>query len=579
MITSVESDTLDPRNRPILDQDQGLEANAAYTQPMGARIVQIDRFSSAKAWMDQVGRKTSAAGRRARTFTLLDGVAAVGFAGGLSFGVDAIASKSGPLILLLWLAVVVAAMAVRGLLARAAGTAGAEAAAEAKAGVRVEVARAIFASSNSKGPRRPAGQATTALVEGVEALDGFFARFQPVRLSAAVLPLVLIAIAAVASPIAAAIMLATLIPFVIAMILTGTAAAAESRAQFQALERLSALFLDRVRALPVVLAFQAEGATTHALKRSASELAERTIRVLRVAFLSSAALEFFAALAVALVAVYCGFNLLRLLPFHVPETLDLKRAFFVLALAPEVYAPMRRLAAAYHDRQAAEAAAASLVTFVPPEPKQALRPLAEAPPLRFEGVTVRYPDADAPALDGFSLTAKAGTITALVGPSGAGKSSLLNLLLDLAPLTAGRVLVDGAPPRTADIAWAGQAPLILPASIADNIALSRRDATRAEIEAAARAVGLVLDRPGGLDFVLDERGSGLSGGERRRLSLARALLKPAPILLLDEPTANLDAKAEADLLAAIRAAAKGRTTLIATHSEAVAALADQVVRL
>jgi len=325
---------------------------------------------------------------------------------------------------------------------------------------------------------------------------------------------------------------------------------------------------------------------TRDLAVAADDLARRTIRVLRVAFLSSGALEFFAALSVALVAVYCGFNLLRLLPFPVPEQLDLKRAFFALALAPEVYAPLRRLAAAYHDRQAAEAAALTLAALPAPAPPPPAATFVAPPAIRFQAVTVAYAPDEAPVFEGFDLDVAPGEVVALLGPSGSGKTTLLNLLLGLAPLSAGEVVVGGerlshlgsiAP----SVAWAGQSPVVLPGTLADNLALARPGATRDEIERAARAVGLdaVLAARGGLDARLDERGGGLSGGERRRLGLARALLKPAPILLLDEPTADLDAASEQALLSILVEAAKGRTTLIATHSEAVAALADRVVRL
>ena len=322
---------------------------------------------------------------------------------------------------------------------------------------------------------------------------------------------------------------------------------------------------------------------------AADSLRQRTMGVLRVAFVSSAGLEFFAALSVALVAVYAGFNLLRLLPFPSPERLDLGRAVFVLALAPEFYAPMRWLAAAYHDKQAAETAADRLIALqAKRQPARAAAvPLAAAPRIRFQGVTVRFPGEDRPALDNLDFEAAPGEIVALLGPSGSGKTTVLNLLLGLAPLRGGEVWVDDMALSSlgslaGSVAWMGQSPVIVPGSIAENVALSRQDAAPFEIAVAAERAGLcrmLRGRPDGLDAAVDERGSGLSGGERRRIALARALLKPAPILLLDEPTAHLDAIAENALIGAIRQAARGRTTIIATHSERLSAAADKVVRL
>jgi ATP-binding cassette, subfamily C, bacterial CydD len=536
-----------------------------------------------REWLRSLGRGQSAMLRRSGLILSAEALAAVGFAAGLALGVAHLAdglAASAP-----WLVLAAVSATARGLIAMVAARIAATAALEIKSTARRAAAGAMFARSPSD--RRTSGEAMAAVVEGVEALDGYFSRFVPARSASAIVPVVILAAVAVASPICAVILLLTLIPFVVGMWLAGTAAAEDSRRQFQALERLSGLFLDKVRALPLILAFQAEDAQTQALAKSADELQRRTARVLRTAFLSSGVLEFFAALSVALVAVYCGFNLLRLLPFPVPEILTLPRAFFALALAPEVYAPMRRLAAAYHDRQAAEAAAP---TFVAPKPR-AVPPVAlqggRAPAIRFTDVSIQYADEDEPVFNSFDLDLPSGSITALVGPSGAGKSSLLNLLLGLAPLSGGEVWVDGR--RLSDlgsfapmIAFVGQTPLIIPGSLADNIALARRDASPAEIDAVAERVGLgdaLRSRLGGVSAHLDERGGGLSGGERRRLGLARAILKPSSILLLDEPTANLDDLAARSLLPVIAAAARGRTTLIATHSEAVAGLANRVVRL
>lgn len=548
--------------------------------------------------------KTIAQGGRrgdaAAAWLMLDSVTAIGFAGGLAGAIVAV--PAGAAAVLPWAMLAVLSGGLRGLVVMLATRTGARQAEDAKVTLRSR----IVASALHRDPGAPTttGVLMAAVVDEVDALDGYIARFLPARKAGAIAPFLILLATALASPVAAGILVVTLIPFIVAMALAGGAAADKSRRQFTALARLTGRFADRVRALPVVLAFGAEDREARALGIAADELAARTMGVLRVAFLSSGALEFFAALSVALVAVYCGFNLLHLLPFPVPEQLDLGRAFFVLALAPEFYAPMRRLAAAYHDKQAAETAADRLIALpaptpvstmpasLPPTPR-ALRPdLPALPALAFRSVAIRYPDTEREAVSDLSFDVPSGRIVVLTGPSGSGKTSALHLLLGLAPLVAGDVLIDGErlPPGGSlapRASWAGQHPLIIAGTIRENLRLACPDASDDAIDRAVVQAGLrpmLMARGGGrmaagLDTRLDARGGGLSGGERRRLALARAMLKPAPILLLDEPTAHLDALSEIALVTTIAAACRGRTTLIATHSDRLAGIADHVVRL
>ncbi|MEG3175779.1 thiol reductant ABC exporter subunit CydD [Sphingomonas sp. RB3P16] len=520
---------------------------------------------------------------RSTLLLLADTLAGIGFAAGLAGAVVHV--PAGLPATLPWVALLVGAGIARGVFAMLAARVGAAGARFTKLALR----RALVADLLRRGV---GGQATSGTliataVDEVEAIDGYVARFLPARHAAAIAPLLVLAATALASPIAAAILVATLVPFIAAMILAGGAAADESRRQFVALSRLSGLFADRIRALPILLAFGGETRETERLGRASQDVATRTMRVLRIAFVSTGALEFFAALSVALVAVYAGFNLLGLLPFPVPEKLDLARAFFILALAPEFYLPMRRLAAAYHDKQAAFSAAERFpeASFAAPVARGGVSVPTAAPDIRFEDVRIAY-DGTA-AVEHFSLAVAPGSIVALVGASGSGKSSLLHAALGLVPLSGGRILIDGVALDTnatlAPIAaWVGQAPLIVAGTIRENIVLAWPGASPLAIVIAVAQAGLdraLANRPGGLDAMIDARGGGLSGGEIRRIALARALLKPASVLLLDEPTAHLDAASEVALVEAIRTACRGRTVLIATHSPRLAAIADRVVSL
>ena len=589
-------------------------AEAAHAPLLGSAA---DTDSGLAAREALAARVRGVAGIAAATAALLlDALAAIAFAAGLAGAVSALASGAATMP---WLALLLGAAVARGACAWAFGRAGAAAAAAVKARARRAVVAAALhgAVDTTAVPAAaragtPADMTTGAFlglaVDEVEALDAYAARFVPTRRAAVLAPLFVLVAAALASPVAAVILVATLLPFAFLIALVGSASAGESRRQFAALARLSGLFADRLRALPVVLACAAERRETARLAAAADAVATRTLVVLRLAFLSSAVLEFFAALCVALIAVYAGFHLLGLLPVPVPERLDLFRAFFVLALAPEFYLPLRRLAAAYHDRQAAQTATERLLVCgsaaddtapavaAGAATGAARSPAPAAPRLRVEALTIRWPGADTPLVAGLSFEVAPGRIVVLVGPSGSGKTSVLRALLGLAPVTAGGWRLDGAdgvPLADANerfggrklaalAAWVGQTPLVVPGTLRDNLRLVAPDADDADIAAALHAAGLdalIAGREGGLDARLDARGGGLSGGERRRLAVARALLKQAPLWLLDEPTAHLDAAAEDALVATLREAMRGRTVLMATHSERLAAIADVVVRL
>jgi ATP-binding cassette, subfamily C, bacterial CydD len=433
--------------------------------------------------------------------------------------------------------------------------------------------------------QRHSGELVATAVDRVEALDGLFSRWIPAAGFAVIAPAIVAVVALWADPVAALVLLLCGLFVPVGMAVAGISAATASRRQFIALARLQARFLDRVRGIATIVLYGRAGDEARALAAAADELRRRTMRVLRVAFLSSAVLDFAAAAALVALAVRYGLMLLHHdLPAPAP-------ALFALLLVPEFFAPLRAFAAAYQDRLHATGAAEDL-TNLPPAPEPASALAREVRTVAARGVTVAFEDvrlvwdpARGAALDALSFRVPTGETLVLAGPSGAGKSSVIEILLGFVRPDAGRVTINGA--DIADLvpqalsrltAWIGQRPVLFAGTIRENISFARPEATSEEVEEAARAARVTdfaAALPEGLDTPVGEGGYGLSGGEAQRVAVARAFLKNAPLLLLDEPTAHLDPATEAEVLDSLRRLALGRTVILASHSSAAHAFSGR----
>ena len=428
---------------------------------------------------------------------------------------------------------------------------------------------------------RHSGDLATIVVDKIEALDGLFSRYVPAATFAVVGPAVVLLAVLYADPWAAIVLLGCGLLVPVGMAIAGIGAAAASRNQFLAMARLQARFLDRVRGIATIVLYGRAGDEARSLSQAAAELRVRTMRVLRVAFLSSVVLDLAAALAMVVLAIHY-FGLLRQGMLDQGGSAILWPALAVLLLTPEFFAPLRTFSAAYQDRLHATGAAESLIDLPPlPEavPAREIRTVAaQGVTVAFDNVRLTWDASRGPALDGLSFRVAAGETLALTGPSGAGKSSVIEILLGFVRPDSGRVTINGAdivdlvPQALSRLtAWIGQRPVLFSGSIRDNILFARPEASAEEVTAAATSARLDQFTAGlssGLDTKIGEGGYGLSGGQAQRVAIARAYLKNAPLLLLDEPTAHLDPATEQEVLDSLRRLVLGRTVILASHSAA-----------
>ncbi|MGU3494434.1 thiol reductant ABC exporter subunit CydD [Xanthobacteraceae bacterium A53D] len=469
------------------------------------------------------------------------------------------------------------------------------AAREALSALRAQASLALAARSPLDTSRPAAGLAASAITEQAEAVVPYLSRFQPARRKATIVPLAILAVVLPYSWCAALVLLVALPLIPLFMALIGMKAQAASEAQLAEMGDMNGFLLDRLRGLATIRSLEAVDLTAGRLRASAQMLRARTMAVLRIAFLSSAVLELFSALGVALVAVYIGFHLLGTLDFGTWNgPLTLAEGLFILMLSPALFEPMRELAAVWHDRAAGEAAFAALDRLAAPglvlpgadrvgkEPEMA----GPAPGVELDQVTFRHAGGTSP-FEAVSLHVRPGERVALLGPSGTGKSTLLALIAGLVQADTGIVRIgatslDGAeaPNLRATMAWIGQTPHVFAGSLASNVLLGRENLAP---EAAREALSFasleeVARARAGAD--MGENGATLSGGEALRLAVARAAVDPrVRLVLADEPTAHLDTATAAELTEALLTLASGRTLIVATHDPVLAARMDRIIDL
>ena len=455
-----------------------------------------------------------------------------------------------------------------------------------------EARRDILSALASRGAGMLAGESAAVraahIFDRTRKLEGYAARWLPGMMLAIISPVIILIATATQSWLSAVLLSVSVLVLPVFIWLTASGTASTARAQQASLDELSSVFQHRAAQPGLIRAFRAVNREEAVIAEAAETLRQKTMAILRMAFLSTAVLEFFASVSIALVAVYIGFKLLGVFPFGTGETITLKEGLMTLVLAPEFFAPIRKLSSLHHDRADGVAAAKEIGPWLAnaeTPPVTRWKPLAEAPLIRFDHVSLER--AGQKVLNGLSFEAHPDQLTVIAGPSGSGKTSALLALLGQGEVSSGIIYTGQRPLLSAEsladsAAYLRQTPWITEASIADNLRLAKPDASDGELKDALRradALDFIEAGQGGLDRRLARFGAGLSGGQRQRLALARALLKNAPILLLDEPTAHLDEEAETRFLTLLDTLKKDRTVLIASHRPAVLNIADTRIDL